>query len=251
MPVRFIFCLALVLCLSGYAQSQTKTFVNYEQIWLGYMNQTRFSQRWGIWADVQLRSKDDFVDSMSTGILRAGLTYYIKDQLKVTAGYAFINHFPGDNHRDISQPEHRFWQQLQAHGGGGRVKTMQWLRLEERFRRKIASDDALAEGYTFNFRVRYNYLVQWAIGKRPFAPRTFSFVLNDEVHINFGKQIIYNTFDQNRFFAGFHYFISSHTFLQFGYMNLVQQLASGTTYRNVHAARVLLFQNLDFSPKRH
>jgi hypothetical protein len=218
---------------------------------MGYFNQTRFNDRWGMWADLHLRTKDDFVHDLSTGIIRLGLTYYLNDDLKLTAGYAFVNHFPADNHKNISQPEHRLWQQIQWHQKFKRIRTMQWVRLEERFRHKILNDDELAEGYNFNFRIRYNFLFQTALGNKPFKKGTFSWVLNDEVHINFGKQIVYNYFDQNRFFTGFNYFLSDHDNIQFGYMNLFQQLSSGSSYRVVHAARVFYFHNVDLRKKSH
>jgi len=127
---------------------------------------------------------------------------------------------------------------------------MQWLRLEERFRRKIASNDQLAEGYNFNFRLRYNFLSQFPLSKRAFQSKTLSFVLNDEIHINFGKQIVNNYFDQNRFFLGFAYHVNSHDNVQFGYMNVFQQLPAGNQYRSIHMARVYYFHNLDLRRDR-
>lgn len=122
---------------------------------------------------------------------------------------------------------------------------MQWFRLEERWRRKILNNDELASGYIFNFRIRYNFFSQLALSKKRFQPNTLSFVVNDEVHVNFGKQIINNYFDQNRFFLGFNYHLNKHDNLQFGYMNLFQQLAAGNRYRSIHVARLFFFHNLD------
>jgi hypothetical protein len=122
---------------------------------------------------------------------------------------------------------------------------MQWVRLDERFRRKIKSNDELAEGYNYNWKARYNLFLMAPLSKNAFAPKTLSFVANDEVHINFGKQVIYNYFDQNRFFLGFAYHINKHDNIQFGYMNMFQQLAAGNQYRNINAARVFYFHNLD------
>ena len=62
---------------------------------------------------------------LSQGMIRAGLTYYVNDDVKLTAGYAFINHFPADNHKNISQPEHRPWQQIQWHTKYPRMRLMQ------------------------------------------------------------------------------------------------------------------------------
>lgn len=225
--------------------AQTRQTDHIGQVWLGYLNQTRFSNKWGMWLDLHLRSKEAMVTGLSQGIFRTGITYYVNDDLKLTAGYAFINHFPAENHRNISQPEHRPWQQVQWHTRYPRLRLMQWVRLEERWRRKILNNDALAEGYNYNFRLRYNFFSQVPLSKKRFQPGTLSFVLNDELHINFGKQIVYNYFDQNRFFAGFNFHVNKHDNFQFGYMSLFQQLAAGNRYRSLHTARLFYFHNLD------
>ena len=98
---------------------------------------------------------------------------------------------------------------------------------------------------TFNFKLRYNFLAQFPLGKKPFQPKTFALVLSDEVHINFRKQIVYNYFDQNRFFLGFVYQVNKQDNLQFGYMNLFQQLAAGNQYKSIQAARIFYFQDID------
>lgn len=238
-----ILCIAF---LPTVAFTQAKQISIEEQVWLGYFNQTRLSNKWGVWTDVHVRTKDNFFNNLSQAMIRPGITYYLSNDAKLTLGYAFINHFPADNHRNISQPEHRPWQQFQWHSKYPRIKLMQWFRGEERFRRKILNDNELADGYSFNFRFRYNILSQFALNrKEPFKPGSFSFVLSDEVFVNAGKQITYNVFDQNRFFAGFHYHVNKHDNLQFGYMNLFQQQAAGNKYRNVHVARVFYFHTLD------
>jgi hypothetical protein len=228
------------------AQKRTNSV---QQTWLSYNNQTRLSEKWGLWGDFHLRTKEDFFEDFSTGIVRVGLMYYIKDLTKLTVGYAYVNHFPQKGHEDISQPEHRPWQQVQWHNRFSRLRMMQWVRLEERFRRKIKDNDELAEGYNFNYRIRYNMMLNFALNKKPFAPKTISYAINNETHLNFGKEIVYNPFDQNRFFAGVHYHTNTHDYLQVGYMYLYQQLASGNTYRYIHAIRIGYSHSLDLRKK--
>ena len=104
---KFILCFAiLIINLSANSQS-TKSTENFQQLWFGYFNQTRLSNKWGIWVDLHLRTKENFVTDLSQTIIRLGLTYYLNDATKLTAGYAYINNFPADNHKEISQPEHR------------------------------------------------------------------------------------------------------------------------------------------------
>lgn len=221
-----------------------------EQLWTGYFNQTRLSDKWGIWLDVNLRTTEHFVKNPSKAIGRLGLMYYLNDDLKFTNAYAFINHFPEEGHANISQPEHRIWHQLQWHTKYGKIRTMQWVRLEERFRQKIKNDNELSEGYRFDERIRYNFLLNIPLNKKGIVPKSFSAILNNEVMINLSKNNIYNIFDQNRFFVGLAYNFNAHSNLQFGYMNVYQQLAAGNKYKNINAIRVFFFQNLDFRTRK-
>lgn len=246
--MRNRYCLLIMLNLGivwlSTAQT-TKTVTHVNQAWLGYFNQTRFSDKWGLWADVQLRTKESFVNNFSQSIARVGLTHYLTDNTKLTLGYAYVSNYAGDNHANITQPEHRIWQQIQWHSKFPRLRLMQWVRLEEKFKHKIADNDHLADGYGYNWKVRYNFFLNLPLSKKAFAPHSLSFVLNDELHINFGKEIVYNYFDQNRLFIGFSYHTNAGDNLQFGYMNLFQQQAGGNTYKDVSAARVFYFHNLD------
>ena len=231
-----------------YAQT-TKNTEHTGQVWLGYLNQTRFSNKWGIWADFHLRTKDDFTNNFSQAIIRLGLTYYLNDNTKLTLGYGNIFIFPGDNHSGVTRHEHRPWQQIQWHTKYGRTRMMQWIRLEERYRQKILNDSTLAQGYNFNWRLRYNIWYEIPLLKDGAAPASVSFIANDELHINFGKEIVYNYFDQNRFFLGIKYQLNRNSNLQAGYTNVFQQLAAGNKYRNINGIRIFFYQNFDLRKK--
>lgn len=219
-----------------------------EQVWTAYFNQTRFSNKWGMWLDVQLRTKDDFFNHLSQFLVRPGITYYVTDNVRLTAGYAHFWFYPADNHSKVTQPEHRSWQQVQWFTKYNRTRTVQALRLEERYRRKILNDSTLASGYNFNYRLRYNF--SWQIPLSGVVKKgSWTLILNNEVFVNFGKQITYNYFDQNRFFAGFAYNTSATSYIQLGYMNIFQQLSTGNNYRSTHIARFAYLHNLDLRKK--
>src|SRR5687767_10908876 len=86
--------------------AQLKQTEKMQQLWTAYLNQTRISNRLGMWFDLHLRTKDDFVEDFSSLIIRPGIMYYLNDATRLAAGYAYINHFPADGHKEISQPEH-------------------------------------------------------------------------------------------------------------------------------------------------
>lgn len=122
--------------------------------------------------------------------------------------------------------------------------------MEERFRRKIKNDNELADGFRFDERVRYNFFLNVPLSKKGIAPNTISALLNNEVMINLSQNNVYNVFDQNRFFLGFAYNFDSHSSIQFGYMNIYQQLSAGDKFKNINAIRVFFMQNLDFTHKK-
>ena len=237
-----VFCL---LTSPVFAQTSRQA-TDEQQVWAGYFNQTRLSDKWGLWGDFHFRTTEHFVKEPSKGIIRLGLMYYFNDDLKFTNGYAFINHFPEEGHTNVSMPEHRIWHQIQLHNKYGKARTMQWVRLEERFRRKIKNDNELAEGYRFDERIRYNFFLNVPLSKKGIAAKTVSALLNNEVMINLSKNNVYNVFEQNRFFVGLGYNFNSHAHLQLGYMNVYQQLAAGNKFKNINSIRVFFFQNLDF-----
>ena len=239
-----LFFISLQVC----ACAQTKTISHAQQLWFGYFNQTRLSKKWDFSTDVHLRTKEDFISGLYQSIVRFGISYNINDASKLTAGYAFVNYFPGDNHKNISMPERRPWQQFQWQTKVGKNIMLQKIRLEERYRRKILNDSTLAPGYNFNWRLRYNILLEIPLGKKEANP--FSFVTIEEINVNFGKEILYNSFDQNRFFVGLKYHLNAHNNLQFGYMNIFQQLAAGNKYRVSNVLRIYYYQNIDLRKKK-
>lgn len=244
--------LLLFACWLYFANALTaqKRVTEDEQLWFGVFNQTRFTDRWGIWADLHLRFRDQFAGKVSQGIARAGLTYYLSDDVRLTAAYAYVHHYPAEGHLFVAQPEHRPWQQLQWFTRFPGARLMQWVRLEERFRRKILDDNTLDEGYNFNYRIRYNFALFIPLTKKGFAPGSLQLLLNDEIMINFGENIVYNYFDQNRFFAGFAYQTAPHAHIQAGYMNLFQQLPAGNAFKNQHTIRIFYFHNLDLRKQK-
>lgn len=65
----------IVLWLS--INAQTKSTENIQQLWFGYFNQTRVTKNWGLWTDLQLRTKEDFANKFSQAAVRVGVIYYI------------------------------------------------------------------------------------------------------------------------------------------------------------------------------
>lgn len=246
MNKNFGLVLSLLLVIGQQAFSQTKEFETEEQTWFGYFNQTRFTNNSGMWVDLHLRLTGNFVDQPGISIARAGYTYYVNDHVKLTAAYAFATRYSTTGGPNV--PEHRPWQQIQWVEKKNWFTMMQWIRLEERFRQKVSAGE-LIDDYSFNYRIRYNMAFTIPLkGKQVVAKTPFLFA-NNEVMINFGKEIVNNYFDQNRAFVGFGYQFTSQLNAQLGYMYVFQQLPAGNEYLKINAIRLFVFHNLDLRKK--
>ena len=227
-----------------------KQVTSVQQIWLGNTSQVRFSDHWGLSFDVQVRSREKFFTGLSQVSSRIGAVYYLNESIRIAAGYYFADNIPRDYHKAVFQDEHTGWQQISWSAKKPRLNINQSFRLEERFRHRVISETKLGEGYGFNYRTRYNILMNIGLSRKPFTPHTLAAVVYNEVYLNFGKQIIHNTFDQFRIYTGFNYTLTKNANLQFGYMYSFQKLAAGNKYRNLHAARIFYLYNLDLRKKK-
>src|SRR4051812_9605957 len=123
----------LVSCSANGQDLKSVTYV--KQIWMAYINQTRFSNHWGSWFAFHLRTKEDFVNNFSQMMLQGGVSYFFTDNTRFTLGYTYADYFPADTHAHVNQPEQRPWQLFQWNTNYSKVKFSQAVRLEERFRR--------------------------------------------------------------------------------------------------------------------
>jgi hypothetical protein len=238
--------LLLVLAFLPIPSLAQKQINKHSGVWMGYFNQTRLTGKWGFWLDVHGR-RTDFLDRWSTQIIRPGVTYYVNDHFRFTAGYAYARTYPAAGLHTI-RPENRLWQQVLWTSRQKYLQTQQWIRVEERFNRKIANDE-LQEGYNFNFRFRYLLNLMVPLNREFIQPNTVFLAFNDEIHINAGKQITYNVFDQNRLFVGLGYQFTKGLNVQVGYMNQFQQLPSGNHFNSNNVLRLFVFHNLDLRKK--
>lgn len=229
-----------VLSLPSFGQS--KETEHREMTWLGYFNQTRFTNRSGLWADLHLRLNDDFVNETHAILGRVAYMYYLSDKTRLAVGYAYQKQ-PG--HGEASDVlEQRPWQQIQWIEKKSWFTMMQWFRLEQRFRKSGDGDYEFA-----SHRARYNIALTIPLTRKEVAPKTPFLFFNNEVFVNFGKNVVYNYFDQNRMFVGLGYQFTSHLNAHLGYMNVFQQLPAGNSYVSTDAIRLFIFHNIDLRQK--
>ena len=64
------FTTGVVMSFTAIGQKQS---TSENQVWVSYNNQTRLSDKWCLWGDFHLRTKENYLEDFSTGIARVGL----------------------------------------------------------------------------------------------------------------------------------------------------------------------------------
>ena len=247
--LKGILFFALIL-FTFFADAQTKEVQHLSQIWTGYLNTTRLSNHWGITAEFQFKTHESFFNNTDLVEKSIGAIYFTNDKnnTRITGAFTLIDQYPSDG-KTIIVPEYRPWQMIQWNSNVGKTRCMQWVRLEERFKRKVIDNNTLGNNYDFSYRLRYNVLAQLPITKHKFEKGAVSLACSNELYLNLGDNIVYNVFDQNRFFIGGFYYLNTHDFIQFGYLKSYQQLSSGYKFKAIDVIKLSFFNNLDFRKK--
>lgn len=237
-----------VVAVSAKAQETTRVNSSNTNAWLMYFGNHKFASQWGLHAEVQWRRHDVFAEDQQL-LLRTGVDYYLKDNSRVTVGYAFVKTYPyGDFPVANAFPEHRTWQQFLTTQTFSKVKLSHRYRLEQRHIGNAATGEM--KGGRYENRVRYmaKLVVPITKGKNPIFVSAY-----DEIFVNFGKEVAYNIFDQNRAYAAVGFTISPTVKLELGYLYQLVQLRSldmttqpKNKIENNHTLQIGVYSTLPF-----
>ena len=239
MKKGFALVVALLIGYSTFAQN----IINKDKrVWLGYLTQTKVSDRFSIWADAHWVSK-------GFGIVRPGLSYHFNNKANIvtTLGYAHLLIYPAAGNKTF-RPEHRAWGQTTSSQKLNDLNLFQRLRYEARFRRTII-EDHLQNEFNFNYRFRYLLQTKYNFTKQADARQKFYGLISDEVGFNLGREIKNNfRFDQNRVSIGAGVAFKGAT-VQLAYLNQLLESNSAKTFNMNHHAQLLVFHNFDLRKK--
>lgn len=227
------------------AQTKTKEINEQSQSWFSVNSTIRLSKKFGVIADLHMR-RNNFMADPSFYFARTGLNYWLKDNITLTLGYGQMWVAPAKSGWHHFGQEHRVYQQVQMISKIGKVSLMNRLRNEQRWQEKIV-DDKFTKSFKFTDRIRYLLSFTIPVFKNPHYP---SLVLSDELAFHFGKEVVYNTFDQNRVFVGIKQPVCKALSFDLGYMLLFQQKATGYQYDKNHTFRWFFYYTPDFRKKK-
>jgi len=239
--VSLIFLLISFAPVSITAQ-QAKQIHHQEQLWISLNNTIKFSEKWGMIADFHMRSSI-FVNDPNFYFVRFGANYWINKQVSTAAGYGhmWLANPVGDSF--VYSNENRIYEQLQYSGKMKNTGLLLRFRNEQRWQQKL-KNGAKTDETRFTNRVRYLTNVNFQVFKNAKLPRL---MVADEICIQFCKEVIYNTFDQNRLSLGIQQKLSKTFSMDLAYMLVYQQKYSGYQYDLNNTLRLFFYWTPDFS----
>ncbi len=241
-PIRTFIIIQLLLCINIQTFSQ-KTINHQTQSWMSINTTIRIADKWGIIMDLHERRNHLFADN-SFHFVRTGFQYWIKENVTMSLAYGHLWLAPNVAGWQAWSNENRIHEQIQMTTMVGVSNMIQRLRLEQRWQQKIVADNYA--GIKFTNRIRYLINFSIPISKFPHYP---SIIISDEMCMQFGKEIVYNTFDQNRFFIGGKQQLSKHISFDIGYMLVYQQKPSGLLYDENNTFRMFFYYSPDVRKK--
>lgn len=239
--LRLLVLLLFLHALQQDGLAQSKSVNDVSQSWTSLNSTIRLSKHWGIVADAHVR-RTNFLADPNFYFLRTGLHFWVNEHLSLTAGIGKMWVAPTTLNWEHFAVENRIYQQVLLTNKLGKIGMLQRIRNEQRWIEKITNDQ-FTGAYKFSNRFRYLLAFNIPIFKHPQYP---SLSLSDELMIQFGKEIVYNTFDQNRLFMGIRQPLSKTLNFDFGYMLSYQQKTSGYQYDRIHTLRCFFYYAPDF-----
>ena len=235
-PLALALLLALLLSLPARARAQSRVTRENLNAWVTVTGDLRLSRRWFLDYDASLRRSGPWSEMQSV-LPRAGIRYQPNSSIRFNWGYAFSEVWPyGKLPNAFRSPEHRMWEQVQLSQAIGRVAVTHRYRLEQRWLGRVALEDGEEAVQNWVRSNRFRYRVQ---GTLPLQGKTldnheFYVTGNAEVFLNWGANVQYNVFDQNRLTLGFGRRFSDKLRVEVGYLEQLAEKSNGRFLERNH-----------------
>lgn len=239
------FCLLMQSTIVKAQPSVERQIYEQAKFWTSLNSSMRLSKHWGLTADMHVRRRE-FSKNADFYFLRLGGAYWINDQFSFVGGAAALWLATDTNIGRKYALERRVYQQGLWRAVIGKVTFLQRIRTEQRWHQVLKASNGQEDRVRFSSRFRFLMSAAIQVFDSKKLPRP---TLSNEILFHVGKEISYNTFDQNRLFLGFNQKVAKNWTMDCGYMMVYQQRFTGIEYDLQHTMRVFFYYSPDFRKK--
>jgi hypothetical protein len=243
-----VMLLATLLITEPVRGQSEKNVTTQRLIWLGYNNKFRITNKWTIVTEIEDR-RYAFPDRQSEWIFpRVAILRELGSGWNAGIGFAHFRQSSPDNaesYISFVRPELRPHLELNysQKPGAGKFSIDHRFKIEERFIHK-SSSAGLEDGYSANVRIRYRIQLSYALIRKESGSGTLTAKAYNEFMVNFGKNILYNSFDQNRLGIALNYGLRKSLQFQADFVNIFKE-RSGGQYINQYVERFTVYHTIN------
>jgi len=233
----FIFSIFLVFQVD--AQDRTVQRDNF--IWGTYSLSKSLSSGLNITAAIQSR-RYAFPDRHHQLLTTLGLSKKFDSGITLGGGFTYFWQALPISRDEVGvvRPELRPFQSISMGDDLGKWSISHRFIVEERWFRNTDGDE-LANGYFFQMRFRYRFMIQ-----RPLdSENNWLLVLSEEAMLNGANPDITNVFDQNRVYIGLKKKLSDSMKADVGYLYWYQQFPDVTSFASFHIINIALSHTIN------
>lgn len=225
--------LGLQLCAT-FAAAQVD---NNAHAWFMYFGDHPIANsRFGVHLEGQWRRADVGLTWQQL-LLRPAVNFQLNKKVMLTGGYGFIEtHRYGDYPARENFLEHRTFEQANI--------TQKFLGLD--FQNRLRLEQRHILGYAARYENRFRYMLRTSVPLPIGDGKKYYLGLYDEIFYNFGKNVSYNVFDQNRAYVALGRNLKHQTRVEVGFMEQTIQQRNGRVFEHNHTLQIAIYSKLPF-----
>lgn len=170
-------------------------------------------------------------------LLRPAVNFQLHRRVTLTGGYGFIDtHRYGDFPAREKFLEHRIFEQANISQKFRGLEFQNRLRLEQRH----------ILGFAARYENRFRYMLRTSVPLPIGDRKTYYLGLYNEIFYNFGKNVAFNVFDQNRAYVALGRNLKRQTRVEVGFLEQTLQQRNGRVFEHNHTLQVGIYSRLPF-----
>jgi hypothetical protein len=242
LKMRNLVLLVFLAFITTHSYSQ-KNVDHQSLLWTRYQLKLKIDDHWSASQELEERTYW-FPWRQHQFVSRSMAQYHLGNGWNVGGGLTYFRQaLPQDAHKSVAYTQPELRPQLEV---GYKQSISEKFSIQHRYWAELRSFKAENEDFKYsNIRMRYKLEFQY----QPTSKVTIK--AYDEIFINFGENIVYNKFDQNRIGASVQYMPLKNFGFELGFINWYQQRPSGIDFYDRNIVRFTIHQTIHLrTPKK-
>ena len=236
LKLRNFMLMAFVMSIVSQAFAQ-KNVDHQSLLWTRYQLKLKLDDHWSASQELEERTYW-FPWRQHQMVSRSMAQYQLGKGWNIGGGLTYFRQaLPQDAHKEVTYTQPELRPQLEV---DYKQQISEKFNIQHRYWSEMRNFKAENEDFKYsNVRMRYKLEFQYQPNKKT-TLRAY-----EEIFINFGKNIVYNKFDQNRVGASVQYMPWNNFGFELGYINWFQQRPSGVDFYDRNIVRFTIHQTID------